>query len=103
MWFIVFDLPAIDGLTRLQIADHAAMRAFARTEAGGQPARHSILALFDDRRAGRAFPAPQLTEWDAAYLRALYCTGNAVGARQQRSGMSRAMRRALARPPTGSP
>ena len=95
--FIVFDLPAVDGLTWLQIADHAAMRALARTGATGLPPRRSILSLFDDRRAGAA-PALELTNWDAAYLRALYRTGNAVSAHQQRSNMARAMRHELARP-----
>lgn len=98
--FIVFDLSAIDGLSWLQIADHAAMRALARTGGAGLPARRSILTLFGDRRAG-AEPARELTDWDAAYLRALYRTSNAVGAHQQRSNMARAMRRALARPPDG--
>lgn len=93
--FIVFDLAAIDGLSLIQIADYAAMRALARTEGAGLPPRRSILTLFGDRNAG-AEPLQELTNWDAAYLRALYRTGNVVSAHQQRSNMSRAMRRELA-------
>ena len=98
--FIVFDLTAIEGLTLLQIADHAAMRALARTEAEELPARRSILTLFGDRNAG-AEPVPELTNWDSAYLRALYRTSNVVTAHQQRSNMARTMRRELAHPRDG--
>jgi len=93
--FIVFDLAAIEGLSLLQIADHAAMRALARTEGAGLPARRSILTLFGDRAAS-VEPAHELTNWDEAYLRALYRTSNVVTAHQQRSSMSQAMRRELA-------
>jgi hypothetical protein len=93
--FVVFDLPAIDGLSLLQIADYAAMRTLARTAGAGLPARRSILTLFDNRNAG-AEPVRELTNWDAAYLRALYGTNNVVTAQQQRSNMSRVMRRELA-------
>lgn len=92
--FIVFDLEAIEGLTLLQIADHAAMRALARTDIAGLPARRSILSLFADRASGAA-PAEELTGWDIAYLNALYRTGNTVSAHHQRSSIARAMRREL--------
>ena len=93
--FIAFDLEAVGGLTLLQIADHAAMRALARTDAMGLPARRSILTLFGDRSAGDA-PAQELTNWDAAYLRAVYRTTSTVTAHQQRSSISRTMNRELA-------
>lgn len=93
--FVVFDLAAIDGLSLLQIADYAAMRALARTEGVGLPAQRSILTLFGDRNTGPG-PVRELTNWDEAYLRALYRTSNVVSAHQQRSNMSRAMRHELA-------
>ena len=96
--FILFDLDAVEGLTLLQIADHAAMRALARTEPAALPARRSILTLFRDRDAGGA-PAEELTGWDAAYLRALYRTGNTVSAHQQRSSLARTMRQDIASTP----
>jgi hypothetical protein len=92
--FIVLDLDAVEGLTLLQIADYAAMRALARTEAAAPSRRRSILSLLDDRDAGDA-PADGLTDWDAAYLTALYRTGNTVTASQQRANMARTMMRAL--------
>lgn len=92
--FIVFDLDAVEGLTLLQIADYAAMRALARTEAASMSRRRSILSLLDDRNAGYA-PAGELTNWDAAYLSALYRTGNSISASQQRANMARTIMRAL--------
>lgn len=92
--FVVFDLPAVDGLTLLQIADHAAMRALARTRAPRLPSGRSILTLFADREAG-ASTAAELTDWDAAYLRALYRGSGALTAQLQRSSVAGAMRRDL--------
>lgn len=92
--FIVFDLEAIEGLTLLQIADHAAIRALARTEAALLPPGRSILTVFRDRDTEAT--AGELTDWDAAYLRALYRTANVVTAHQQRSSVARTMRRELA-------
>lgn len=89
--FIVLDLEALEGLTLLQIADHAAMRALARTDIAALPARRSILTLFNDRNSGGG--APELTGWDVAYLSALYRTGHTVSAHQQRSSIARTMRR----------
>ncbi len=91
MAFVVFDLDALEGLTLLQIADHAAMRALARTSPAALPARRSILTLFTDQAAGGG--APELTGWDVAYLSALSRTGNTVSAHQQRSSIARTMRR----------
>jgi len=92
--FIVFDLDALGGLTLLQIADHAAIRALARTRPAALPARRSILALFADRGRG-VTPAEELTGWDVAYLQALYRSGNTIAANQQRGTMSRLMRAEL--------
>lgn len=92
--FVVFELQAIEGLTLLQLADHAVMRALARTEPSSFPAGRSILGLFADQEAGAA-PAAELTAWDAAYLGALYRTSHNVTAHQQRSNMAQTMRREL--------
>lgn len=89
--FVVFDVDALEGLTLLQIADYAAIRALARTAAPRLPAGRSILTLFADRDSG----ADALTSWDAAYLRALYRTTNTLTANQQRANVARAMRREI--------
>lgn len=88
--FVVFDLVATDGLTLTQIADHAAMRALARTEAADAGAA-SILALFSEG----GYRADALTPWDAAYLKSLYATNNTVSASQQQSNMARLIGKAL--------
>lgn len=71
---VFFDRQGILGKTLVQLADYATMRGLARTrpvegvgEEGGQPL-DTILALFD---AGSA-PPPEMTEFDRAYLGALY-------------------------------
>lgn len=92
--FVVFDLDALEGLTLLQIADHAAIRALARTRPAALPARRSILGLFVDRGSG-VTPVEELTGWDVAYLQALYRSGNTSAANQQRGNMSRLMRAEL--------
>jgi len=97
MSFIVFDLEAVEGLNLLQIADHASMRALARTDPTGLPPQRSILTLFVDREGG-SIGAPELTSWDAAYLRAIYGTRNVLTAHQQRANLVRTMRRDLESP-----
>jgi hypothetical protein len=79
---VVFDGEAIAGKTLQQLADYASIRSFANVDdlSGGAPnATDSILALFDEE-----FEPPQgLTEFDWAYLDALYklprtARGNAI-------------------------
>lgn len=67
---VLFDRDDARGKTLRQLADYAAMRAFARTRnAAGEAAPDSILGLFDP-----ANPSPPLalTEFDRAFLAALY-------------------------------
>jgi hypothetical protein len=67
---VLFDRKGTLGKTLVQLADYATMRGLARTrpvEADGQPL-DTILALFD---AGSTPPA-EMTEFDRAYLGALY-------------------------------
>lgn len=92
--FVVIDLDEADGLTLLQIADHAAMRILARTSIKGLPARRSILTLFRDRQWDTT-PADALTSWDGAYLRALYRANPALSAHQQNSMVAQAMQQDL--------
>ena len=92
--FVILDLQAAEGLTLLQLADHAAMRTLARTEPRKLPAGRSISTLFIDKDAGGT-PAEALTAPDAAYLRAIYRTGNTAGARQRRSSIVHTMQRDL--------
>ncbi|HEX8642012.1 MAG TPA: hypothetical protein VF704_12775 [Allosphingosinicella sp.] len=68
---VVFDVDAVDGLTLMQIADHAAMRGLAPTRPAEAAAGRSILSLFD-RAAGDRAQLPAVTRLDLSYLRALY-------------------------------
>ena len=94
--YVVIDVAAIDGLSLVQVADHAAMRALAQTDpedanATGQP---TILTLFADRPLGQAAPTA-ITEWDKAFLKSLYETRRTVSAGLQRSNMARIVREEL--------
>jgi hypothetical protein len=67
---VLFDREEAYGKTVIQLADYAAMRAFARTrDAEGEEAPDSILALFDPANPA---PAEELTAFDRAYLGTLY-------------------------------
>lgn len=67
---VLFDREGVKGKTLLQLADYATMRGLARTrpvESDGQP-MDTILALFDPG----ATPPGRMTEFDRAYLGAIY-------------------------------
>ena len=71
---VLFDLEKMKGKTLVQLADYATMRGLARTrpvegaENGGDQAMDTILALFDPG----APPPAEMTQFDRAYLAALY-------------------------------
>jgi len=67
---VLFDKDKVRPLTLKQVADYSVMRGLARTrDAKGDGAPDSILALFDD---GAAAAPTGLTDFDRAYLKALY-------------------------------
>lgn len=98
--FILIDFAAIQGLGPIQIADYAAMRTLARTQARPTLRQRTILRLFDIPREWRA-ELDQLTPWDVAYLQALYKSTNRVSASMQKSTITTEMRRRLAAPQPG--
>ena len=66
---IMIDIPAINGMAVVQIADYVTMRTFAMTNpVSGDPAATTILSLFD---ADAPHPR-ELTDFDLAYLRTVY-------------------------------
>lgn len=70
---LVVDGRAAGGANLTQLADFAAMQLFAHTrvQTGAAQPAPTILTLLDDAETGR--PAPlSMTEWDLAYLKALY-------------------------------
>jgi hypothetical protein len=91
---VVLELEALDGATTTQIADYAALRAFARTDPKRVAALETptMLTLFADRASGRTAQG-RLTSWDLNFLKALYATSNATRGSRQRSTMMKRMRR----------
>lgn len=69
---ILFDRDDVRGLTLTQLADYATMRGLARTRPvdGDGQAMATILALFDQD----ATPVSEMTDFDRAYLGALYAS-----------------------------
>jgi len=67
---ILIDIPAINGMSVVQIADYVTMRAFAETRpVDRDAAATTILTLFNP--AKEAAPR-ELTDFDLAYLRTVY-------------------------------
>jgi hypothetical protein len=67
---VLFDRGKVKGKSLQQLADYTVMRVFAYTrDASGENAPDSILTLFDE---GNDSPPLGLTEFDRAYLTALY-------------------------------
>jgi hypothetical protein len=95
---VLLELHALDGATTTQIADYAALRAFARTDPKRVAALDTptMLTLFDDRASGRTAQG-RLTSWDLGFLKALYATPNATRGSRQRSLIRKRMRRSQER------
>jgi len=97
---IMFEAPALDGVTTRQLADYTAMRTFAATDParGGRLPATSILELF---RPG-AEPAdapPSVTWWDYAFLKSLYASSTELTATAQRREMKHIVAKELSKVP----
>ncbi|WP_428632056.1 hypothetical protein [Sphingopyxis sp.] len=92
---VVIESGALEGLSTTQLADYAAMRAFARID----PARidasgpATILRVLD-AAADSEVPIT-LTQWDFGFLKGLYSSPNNLYAPSQRSEIGRAMEQEL--------
>jgi hypothetical protein len=86
--FVMIDKAATMGLTLRQIADYAAMRGLARTRppVAGGGGLTTILAIFDPSAPSRA---RELTNADAAYLRALYRGNGTAAAVNEKNDIAR--------------
>jgi len=100
---VVLEASAVSGVTVTQLADYAAMRAFAHTDpdAAARQNAPTILKLLADKKAARASPL-SLTAWDLAYLKSLYGITNMLQAGAQRGELQQLMRRNLAEAPRSS-
>ncbi len=91
---IVIDLNRLNGQTMQQLSAFAAMLALGEFDVGEPIApANTILNLFHDSDATPA----DISDWDIAYLRALYATNGGRSAHSQRSAMIRHVRRQLSR------
>ena len=92
---VVVDRSALTGLSVTQVADFAAMRAYADTDprrAAGAGAP-TILTILD--KAKDEMVPVTLTQWDLGYLKSLYATSNAYYAGYQRGDMQHLLEREL--------
>ncbi len=91
---VVIDIKAIDGMSVVQLADYASMRAFARTRPViGDSAASTILSLFD-----RNVAAPrELTAFDVGYLNSIYSTDGNLPASAKIGAVPKEIRKELAR------
>lgn len=94
---VVVERGALTGLTVTQLADYAAMRAFA----GADPARlgtnrlSTILRILETP-IGSEVP-PTLTEWDMGFLRSYYSSPRNLQTGAQRSDMARRIEKEVER------
>jgi len=94
---VVVERGALTGLSVTQVADFAAMRAYAdtnprRAAKSGAPTILTIL----DKRNDEMVPVT-LTQWDFGYLKSLYATSNAHYASYQRGDMAHELEKDLAK------
>jgi hypothetical protein len=84
---VVVESRALEGLTTTQLADYAAMRAYARTDPASlaDSPTTSILKVLE-APMGSEVPIT-LTSWDLGYLKALYASEGKLTAAAQRSEM----------------
>ena len=92
---VVVDTHSLAGLTATQLADYAAMRAFARTDPRrlGTSIAPTILSVIE-APMNSSVP-PTLTEWDLAFLKSLYASDPNVRASRQRGEMKQIVRRTV--------
>jgi hypothetical protein len=94
---VVVEARSLAGLTTIQLADYAAMRAFAHTDPARLPAGSppTILKILD-APMGSEVPVT-LTAWDISFLKALYASSANLHAASQRAEMRRRMAKDLQR------
>ena len=95
---VVVEGGALAGLSTTQLADYAAMRAFARTEPerlGATPAPTILTVL--EAPMGSEVPLT-MTRWDLGFLRGLYGSQENLYAASERSAIRRSIETELAAP-----
>jgi hypothetical protein len=90
---VVIEQSALDGLTTIQLADYAAMRAFAKTDPASLPASSpaTILKVLE-APMGTEVPLT-LTKWDLSFLKGLYAATDNLYAASQRTEIKERIQR----------
>jgi hypothetical protein len=101
---IIVDVGQVSGVPLDALADYVSMISLAQVSADAETSDiPSVLNLFAAREAGGALPTG-LTDWDVAYLTALYdTTRNARDSRAQERDISRRMSEDLRSEPEPAP
>ena len=94
---VMIEREALTGLNVTQVADFAAMRAFADTDPSraAQVAAPTILTILD--KGDDQMVPLSLTHWDLGYLKSLYATSNAYFASYQQGEMEQIVEREVAK------
>lgn len=97
---VVVERGALDGLTTIQLADYASMRAFAQLDPARleESAAPTILKVLEVPMGG-SVPIT-MTRWDFGLLRSLYTSPTNLAAAAQRSAIRRRLGKELERPET---
>lgn len=92
---VIVEKDALIGLSTTQLADYAAMRAFAAADPANllPPAQKTILTLFAANAAGKV--PRTLTKWDRAFLKGFYASPSGLYAAPQRSAIRKEMQNEL--------
>ena len=99
---MVIEAKSLLGADLRQLSDFAAMQLYAHTEPqmASEQKAPTILTLLDDATTGR--PAPlSITQWDLAYLKALYSFSNMYRANVHYGELSNRMKRSMEEPQAG--
>lgn len=92
MSVVLIDIPAIDGMSAVQIADYATMRGIAKTRpVSGDTNYGTILNLFDED----SLHPLELTNFDVAYLKAVYTRPPNIAAASKLGTVGGAMKKEL--------
>jgi hypothetical protein len=93
---VVIERGALDGLTTTQLADYAAMRAFARIDAT-QVEGASAPTILRVLETPMGAPVPiTMTEWDFGFLRGLYTAPPNLSTAAQRSEIAKTVANSIA-------
>lgn len=91
---VVVEAKALDGLTTIQLADYAAMRAFSKGDPSKLPGTAPTILKVLETQMGEEVPIT-MTPWDLAFLRSLYQAPANLSAAAQRSSISRGLTKQL--------